>query len=596
MKKLIKLLFGLIIALLLIIAIPTLIIYIMIKDSTDNTNYALYDSSITLESEFTKLFNKGFDLENKDSLDLVLTQDEMNRLIFAFIRESLNEDYLPNATCNADTCNNIKTLYVNVPGIGEQKAVVKSIYAEIKNGELEISVPMRIFGVKTRARLSAKFEETKDSFIIDFETLGMGKANLLSGIGHDIARKIVKKEDIDKLFKDKDLPFTFDFIESKLYIDKEEFNKLVMKFVNPTDMQESDEKSLLTELMATLTDKNNDLVDFGVFGNSFGFKFDLSKFRVDDSITNLINEVKNLDKDHFMSYKTQSLVISNLVSSASTKIPFSNLEFNQLVYHYTNQYQDFKFSFDIPNSTSKMNFEITGILFDFYTDGVVIRINFTLNGLKSSILINGALEAKDDKTIWIKVGDKITIGQDTDESMGEYIIANSSMILNMVGKNMSNAEVISYLAQEKAFVLNADSFTKLMALEDGTTPLVVNKISITDDFFEVYVGLDPSSSIASLLEQATTNFLDILSNNIFDLIDFDTTNQEELEAVTELLETLDSIANGITNSNLSSEDTNQLLENLNNLSPENRNIFLSQLEEATGYDILSQLNGGIFGN
>ena len=595
MRKLIKLLFGLIIFVFVLVGIPFIILYVTINDSTDNTNYALYNENVTMESVITNLFDQGFNLEDKDSIDLTFTQDEINKFIFAYIRQNVNDQYLPSDKKTDDVVKNIKTMYIDLPVLGGQKVEIKSIYAEIKEGKLEISVPMKFFGFKTRARIAAKFEETNDSFVIDLETLGMGKSNLLKGLSNSIVKKFVSDKDINTTFEKEGLPIKFELTEAKLFIDKEKINDLVLKLLNPDNMSESNEKSFLRELMVTLTDKDNDLIHFGVFKNQFGFKFDLTKFKVSDSLSQLSSKITDFNKADFMKFKTQGLAISNIISS-SKKVTFSNLEFNQLVYNYTNGYESFKFNFDIPGSTTKMNFEITGIIFDFNTQDVQIRINFILNGLKSSFILTGALNQQNNKEIIISINDKITLGQDVNEQVGEYIIANSSMILSMIGENMGDTGVITYSSSLKAFILNAESFTKLMSVNDNDTPLTVDTIKIIDNFLEIYVSLDSSSSLNNVLTDATSDILNALSSNIFDLQDFETDDSQELESVNNLLSTLDSISDSINNSTLSDEQTNQLLIDLNNLSPENRNIFMSGLENSIGNLNLGTLTDGIFSN
>jgi hypothetical protein len=601
MKFLLKLILGLLIFVILAVGIPLTILYFTISDSTDNAPTELYTEDITLDAELTKLMNEGFDLENKDLIDFTFTEDEMNKIIFSVIRDSINKEFSPNSTNKTDANQNIMTTYIQVPVLGKKKVIVKNIYSEIENDELGLYVTMNLLGIKTRGKMIAKFSEDANNFKIKFETLGVGKSNLLSGIANKALLYILKKTEItentiNKMFEDKKLPFLFEMDDFSININKDEMNLLLKKVINPDGMEESSQKEMLTELLNTLTSKENDLTDFGVFGSSFGIRFDLKKFKVDESLVTLNTSVTEFNKNLFIKNKVQGFVLSNLSSPSSSKIVFTNTEFNQIVYNQSNAYESFKINIPIPKTTSNINLDVTGIIMDFNADDVIIRININLNGLKTSIKINGDIVLNNGPEVRIKLADTISLGEDIDEAQADYIKANTDLILSLLGDNINDIGVMQYVKTLKSFVISAASFEQLMKVE-GTnqTPLTVNKIKMIDNGIEVYAAADPGADLFNTINEVTTIINDVLATNDLTAADFDITDPNEAEVVNNLINNLDTIAEGISNNTLTEENTNQLIDVIGSLSEENRQTFLNNIEESSNSSELLDLYNSLFG-
>lgn len=601
MKFILKLIFGLLITILLVVGIPLAIVYFTIADSVDDSPTSLYSEEVTLSSELSSFFNQGFDLEGKDSLDLTLSEDGLNKLIFAFIREKLNSQFMPTSTCKADGCGNIKVLEINYDPI-HAKVKLKNIYAKIENNQLGIYLPMTILGVKTRAKIVAKFIENEDYFIIDFETLGLGKANLLSGIASKIMLEVLKQTQltetgINNYFESAGLPMTFNVKDFSIKINKNEMNQLVDKLINADDMDESTEKEMISELVYALTSKNNDLVDFGVFDKNFGLRFDLKKLQVDESLVTLDSSTTQFNKTQFITNKVQNFIISNLVSSNQSKVVFTNNEFNQILYDQSQGYNDFKITMDLPNTDAKIDLKIIGILIDFNATNVVIRINVDINGLKSSLKVTGILAVNNYSEITITINNQITIGEDIDEEVGEYITANSGLILNLLGDNIGDLGIMTYAKTLKSFIISADSFKQLMAV-NGTneTPLNVSRLKIVDDAIEVYVNIESSNPLANTIATVTETINNVLATNTFTADDFDIDDPVEAEVVNELLANLDAIAEGIINNELDASTTNALIDSINTLSPENQAVLLAGIENNANSSELISLYDSLFGN
>lgn len=601
MKFIFKLIISLLIVILLAVGIPVAVIIFTIADSVDDSPTSLYSEEVTLSTELTSFFNQSFDLENKDYLDLTLNEDSLNKIIFSVIRNKLNPNFMPTSVCKADECNNVKVIDIKLAPINT-KVKVKNIYAKIENGKLAIYMPMNIMGIKTRAKMIATFSEDSDNFIIDFETLGLGKANLLSGIASKIMLEVLKQTkvtdiSINRYFENANLPLSFNVKEFEVKINKDKINQLLEKLINPNDVADSQKKEMITELITTLADKSNDLVDFGVFDKSFGLRFDLKKFKVDDSLITLDESTTTFNKNQFITNKVQNFIISNLVPTAKSKVVFTNMEFNQILYNQSEGYNNFKVEIDIPNTNSKINMQIIGILIDFNETNVVIRINIDINGLKSSFKITGQIEQNNHEEIHIKIDDKITIGEDIDEEVGKYLIANAGLIMNMLGDNISEMGLMNYAKTLKSFIISVDSFKQLMAVHGSNeTPLKVSKLNIVDNAIEVYADIESTNPLADTIANVTDVLNNVLATNKFDFEDFITDNPQEAEVVNALIDNLDALAEGISSNNLTTETTNALINTINALSEENRQTLLSGIETHANSEELLSLYDSLFGN
>lgn len=601
MKGLFKFLFGIIIFLVITIGIPVGILYYSIVDNTDDTPKELYTADVTLEAQLTSLIDRAFDLEDKDYIDITFTEAEINKMIYAIIRDSTNSSYAPNSSCTTDACRYIMTEEFTAPVLGDVKMHVKGIFATVKDDQLGIYVTMEAMGIKTRAKLEATFNETADAFIIKFETLGLGRSNLLSGVASQAMFWVLNQMDftatvINQKFAEMNLPFELDMENFSLVIDKDNVNDLLKQIISADDMDESNEKAMLSELFTSLTAKENGLVKFGVFGNSFGIRFDLEKFRVAESLLTLDPRIMNFDEDLFIQNKVQGFIISNLVPTASSKMVFTNLEFNQIIYSQSNGYDQFKLDLTIPNSTSTIKFEILGILIDFNASDVEIRINVNLNGLETSIKLVGDIVNNDSATVEIRIRNQITLGEDVDEIAGEYVVANSSLIMGMLGDNMGDLGVLSYNPTQNAFVLSASSFTQLMALDgSNVSPLTVNRLKIVNNALYVYASIDAADPLSSVIGNATNAISGALANNTLTSGDFNTTDPDEAALIDNFINILDDVADGLTNDTLSEETTTEFIELLNQMSEENRNTFLDNLESTSGSSDLLDLYDSLFG-
>lgn len=600
MKTLIKLILGIIIFLIVIVGIPVALLLYNISDKTDDTPHELYSENITYSDTLGDLISDSFNLENKDSLDITFSEDELNIFIFGLIKEYINDTYNPTKVNPSDEEAFIQnTASFKVPVLGDRKVVIKSAYAQINDGQLEVYITLDLLGVKSRAKLITTFSEDTDNYIVTFKNVGLGKMNMFSGVGKWIITNGLKINDstenkINDDLKAKNLPFVLDLKNQLVNIPKGDINLLINKLLDPSTVDDDGQAKMMTSLMDLLSNKDNDLINFGIANEKFGLSFDLTKFKVEDNLKNLDTEVKIFDSNLYMKNKVQGYIISTLFDTNQSKMYFSNLDLSKIVYDQSNGYEDFTVEIPLPNSTSTFKFEVKGVILSFNESNVEIRIIINLNGLTTSLLLNGTIQNNNTSVVSIVINDTITLGQDDDEVVSEYVTANSDLILGLLGSNIDEMGIMEYNSDNKSFILSADSFTQLMKVE-GTniTPLTIEKLKIVNGGLEAYAK--PEGLLNIPVAASSFSMSNTLEVNDFVLSDFDTTESTELEKVNALLDSLDSLATKIQNNDIEEVDTDLVIHLFNQLNNINQEAFIDGIESESGSAELVGLYDLIFG-
>ncbi|NLD26929.1 MAG: hypothetical protein GX661_06175, partial [Acholeplasmataceae bacterium] len=213
MKRFFKSIFILIFVLILIVVIPIAILYFTISDATDNAPTTLYDDFITMEGEIDKLFERFS--ENKDNnFYLTFTEDNLDLLIFALIRNTINPNYYA-GECTTDECKNIETIAIpdDIFLIGGKKVLIKHAYTELKDNNVNVYLTLDAIGIKTNLNMGVEFTKEEGEYVFTFTKLGLGHLNLMSGIGKAIGKPILSavgfdEEGINKMIAEKELPLT----------------------------------------------------------------------------------------------------------------------------------------------------------------------------------------------------------------------------------------------------------------------------------------------------------------------------------------------------------------------------------------------------
>ncbi|HQC75006.1 MAG TPA: hypothetical protein PLW60_05730, partial [Bacilli bacterium] len=290
----------------------------------------------------------------------------------------------------------------------------------------------------------------------------------------------------------------------------------------------------------------------------------------------------------FIENKTQSLLISGL-GGGEQKISFSNTDFNRLVYQKTNGYDGFSNVTTLPDGVTNFTYQVTGIFFEFGPTTTTMKFVVEINGLQTVITLPTTVQttALEDQIILV-LGDAIGLGQTS---------VDSDFLLDMLGDNFSNLELLTYDSTNKSLIIDKEVFNSFMAVGGASTPLTVEKIRIVQGAFDVIVSYtDPF--LGNLIDSASGSLETVLGSDFVDYNAFDTTNPEQQQAVEELNQTLDDIQNVLNDpeQELTMEDTTALIEAINNLDEANQQIFLDQLENSSGSADLLALYDDLFGN
>ena len=101
-----------------------------------------------------------------------------------------------------------------------------------------------------------------------------------------------------------------------------------------------------------------------------------------------------------------------------------------------------------------------------------------------------------------------------------------------------------------------------------------------------------------MIENAKDDIKGVLGSDFVDESEFDTSDPEQEEVVQELIDTLEEISNIINDpeAELDSENTDNLIEIINNLSDENQQVLLDQINDQAYSLDLENLYEQLFGN
>ena len=162
MKGLFKFLFGLFIFLIITVVVPIGILYYQVSDSRDLAPVELYADDITVQSQISKMMARALESE-EDEIYLAFSEEELNLLLFAVIRESVNPDYYK-TTSEADTVIQSMDIPTEVPLVGGKKAVLKHAYAKINGNEVSVYMTARALGIKTSLNFGLSITESEGVF------------------------------------------------------------------------------------------------------------------------------------------------------------------------------------------------------------------------------------------------------------------------------------------------------------------------------------------------------------------------------------------------------------------------------------------------
>ncbi|MGD9887063.1 MAG: hypothetical protein AB7T03_03775 [Bacilli bacterium] len=285
MKGFFKLIFGILIFLIIIVAVPVGIVYYQISDSRDEAPVELYTDDITMQSQISKMMARALE-SDQDEIYLAFNEEEINLLLFAAIRENFNENYYK-TTSEADQTIKAMVLPDNIPVLGGKQAVLKHAYAKIEGNEVSVFVTADAFGIKSSINFGLTITENEGVFTFAISRLGIGKFNLFGVLGKMILSPIMKSMQITDMINEKitenNLPIVFNEQDFSFSMSKTDLGDFL---VNLTASEEAGtQNELLGQLIGVLTGSDNDFFGLGVFEENnqlvFGARLDLTELKYD---------------------------------------------------------------------------------------------------------------------------------------------------------------------------------------------------------------------------------------------------------------------------------------------------------------------------
>ena len=603
MRKLLKFILIFILVIILIVGGIVAGIYISLGNDTDDTPTAIYTAEADKKDVISTVLSEGFDLSSKNYIDITLNETQLNVLIFCIIREKLNTNYLPLPKSEADYTNSrnyvwASTLDKSIPLVGGKGIIIKSAYARIENEQLKLFMPALIGKKASCVEIYLSFEESADAFFLKIDTLKVGKINY-AGKGSkkiiSLASKLgLSEEGIEKKLSGDELKVDVDLNNLKIGVTKDSLSAFLNKVITENINSEETTKATLVSLSEMITSKENDILDLGIFNDRFGVRCDLTKADVDDSQLILNEEYTHFDEDLYITTITQNFAIAN-IGSDDPKINISEDDFNAMIFAKSNGYYNFKTEFEIPNTDASIKLAITGIDVNLGTEEVVISVILNLNGLKTVIEVKGSVSGNNTDRILITLDDEIKIGKGLSPETESYIKASSDFIKVILAEKIDEIEMMEYDSEANALVLSASNFNEMLSVTGGSAlPMGVDRLAITDTGLDVYVTIT-NPLVAANLEIVSNAISDFLESSSLTSDDFDTEDEEQAQAVNNVLSQINSSGDAISAGTISEEDTASLIEAIQELSDENKQVLFDSIEDSMITGELLDLYDSLFG-
>ena len=580
MKKFLKILLIIILVIVLITVLIVGGVLIAISSSEDNFDASKIDKNLTKQTLIANELNEDLDHMKDDyKLDLTFTEEDLNSLIYCFVKEDVNENYDP---VDGETDEEI---YILNTKVGNRNVNVKHAYATIDGDEVTMTVTASAFGfIKTRVFLTFTVETDDDNYTLIIKKGKLGKLNIFSKLALNIVKKATLDKTLNDFLNDQNIPFVFDVDKLVFTSSKADFSAWI------NDLLSSDEEDSSTLMASTLIDvllsPENDFVTFGMIDeNEFGVDINLEVLRVDESKVTLDPRIKEpFDKDSLIKNLSQTIAI-NMLNGDGLYATFTELDINKLIYSSTDGYSSFASSSEIMEGVY-FDFSIDGIIFDIKENGDAITLNIILNinGLLTLATYSGTTNQVSDTMIVIKMEDYLYLGND--------LAVDSSFIGALLEENLNDSTFLSYDRSANAFTLSSSIFDDYLNEGSIAHNFHVNGINfITDALNVTLVSLNPITNLT--ISNASNLIKEALKVDFLDLSEF----SDETEAISNVIDELESIKEQLNdpNFNESDLDTSSLVSAINELTTEEQETFFNQLQAQAGSDAINDLYNELFG-
>ncbi|OLA10970.1 MAG: hypothetical protein BHW12_00440 [Coprobacillus sp. 28_7] len=567
--KLIKFLLKTILGLICLVLIFIVTIMILLSGSGNNPPLEAYKNNDTTENIITNSLNESLSkMKDTYSIDLSLDSDKLNKIIFNVIRDYFNSDYDPinGQTDKEKYINSFLSIPSNVPLVGGKELILKNAYVEFDNDKLIFNSDIDLFGfIKSRIYIEMALNSDKDSIYLAINKLKLGKISMLNKnntFALSIYKSFLDIEAINSTLKEKNIPLTIDCDNLKIICLKKDLKNYIKNLVNTDD-------EFAKEFISIITDEKYDMLNASINNNSLNISLSLENLKTDDL---LVDESikKEIDKDSFITNKTQNLLLSTLTKE--NRITFSYLEFNRLIFTQTNSYKDLSFE-PILYGETKILCSIEGIIMFYKDNDLYIKLIIDVSGLKTICLAKCIYTQINDLSFKICLSDTITLGKD---------LEISSSFLDTILKNaFDSLEFAKYDDKTSSIIINSSLFDKFLTNSSISSTLKVSKIYLDEYGLSCIIDLT-DEKIKEKVETISKSLENILENKTIDLSKLDSSDNTQKEAIETINNSLNNISSIIKDpeKELTSDDTDKLIEAISSLSSENQEALASELENS----------------
>ena len=567
--KLIKFLLKTILGLICLVLIFIVTIMILLSGSGNNPPLESYKNNDTTENIITNSLNESLTkMKDTYSIDLSLDSDKLNKIIFNVIRDYFNSDYDPinGQTDKEKYINSFLSIPSNVPLVGGKELILKNAYVEFDNDKLIFNSDIDLFGfIKSRIYIEMALNSDKDSIYLAINKLKLGKISMLNKnntFALSFYKSFLDIEAINSTLKEKNIPLTIDCDNLKIICLKKDLKNYIKNLVNTDD-------EFAKEFISIITDEKYDMLNANINNNSLNISLSLENLKTDDL---LVDESikKEIDKNSFITNKTQNLLLSTLTKE--NRITFSYLEFNRLIFTQTNSYKDLSFE-PILYGETKILCSIDGIIMFYKDNDLYIKLIIDVSGLKTICLAKCIYTQINDLSFKICLSDTITLGKDLEIS--------SSFLDTILKNTFDSLKFAKYDDKTSSIIINSSLFDKFLANSSISSNLKVSKIYLDEYGLSCIIDLT-NEKIKEKVETISKSLENILENKAIDLSKLDSSDDTQKEAIETINNSLNNISSIIKDpgKELTSDDTDKLIEAISSLSSENQKALASEFENS----------------
>jgi hypothetical protein len=600
MFKLIKLILILVVILLAVVGGGLALLYDGSGD--EELPFEVYDDNLDGKTLlFTELNNAITQIEDGDTSDLQMSinEDILNRYIYDQILE-FNEFYSP-----GDGCNTPSECYIFAEGGTADEfewgfhivGAWVNLYAPesvtdlgrfVFNVYLEFDVAG--FAYKTVLEVHFLFSDSADEYYLEFDKLQMGALPVPNSFFSSILSIAENQGNIDIEGQVGELPIgEFDLDTISYTLEKDE----ILTTLAESDSDNGTNMLLLQELLSIVF--ANQLVEIAIEDEALTLNVGISQISSDDDpefpeylydlhdqeVVGTETIIGEFNPELFNAEEyLQDLFTEYVFSSAlvgGTGFTIEEETFNKLVYFNANGFADARSFQEIPISdteTKQLEVGLKALWFEFFDESIEVHALFRIGSIDSLMLIDAEEVPTTDGTLQFTFTN-ITIGEDSGEDSTQYLALTDLSTLKQVFADLGDVQFGEF-NQDGDLILSASRLTEL--LENGTNAGAVTVDDITLSAEGITLEITPNATYQAAFDAFTGAVEAVLGNSQL-LTDLDTLLGDSPEE-TEILNTVTDIQTTLNGGGtISSEDVEELFNNLEDLDPETQDQFLDTITD-----------------